>query len=268
MLFESAAPAQPTPPSLLCRRPVYTFTGPNRSRGSPIGERPADPVGWRPGRAGHSIRGVGRLRRQRSYSRGIHGTNRGSISPGRDRAAGLTDSHVNLPELPPPGASLERVNLVGVQTEARRGRVAERERTTPKGEWMSRGLDWDEARGPTSTGTCGSSARAFGSSVILRRCIRLVGQPARVERAKITAATPSPTGGEIKKDRRGQPTGILVNNASSLLTAALPAPTPSQLSTRVLEALEALAAAGYVSVHEAGADAVLLATLDSNEDGR
>ena len=82
------------------------------------------------------------------------------------------------------------------------------------------------------------------------------------ERAKITATTPAPVGGEIRKDSRGQPTGILLNNAGALLTNAMPAATPAQLATRVVKALDALAAAGYVSVHEAGADAALLATLE------
>ncbi|MGE5833501.1 MAG: amidohydrolase, partial [Acidobacteriota bacterium] len=47
-----------------------------------------------------------------------------------------------------------------------------------------------------------------------------------------------------------------------LLMKALPAPTPAQVSARVVKALESLAAAGYVSVHEAGADTALLAALE------
>jgi predicted amidohydrolase YtcJ len=80
--------------------------------------------------------------------------------------------------------------------------------------------------------------------------------------AGITADTPDPTGGEIRRDAGGQPTGILVNNAGQLLMDAMPAPSDAQLAARVSSALRTLAAAGYTGVHEAGADAHLLRVLD------
>jgi len=86
------------------------------------------------------------------------------------------------------------------------------------------------------------------------------------ERAKIAASTKSLVGGEIRKDAKGQPTGILTNNATALLTAAVPPPTSQQLEARVRTALDTLAASGYVSVHEAGADTELdaaIATLNA-----
>jgi predicted amidohydrolase YtcJ len=82
------------------------------------------------------------------------------------------------------------------------------------------------------------------------------------ERAGITPETRPPTGGEIRKDAAGNPTGVLMNNATSLLTSAVPVPTPAQLADRVANALAAMVAAGYTSVHEAGADAPLLAALE------
>jgi predicted amidohydrolase YtcJ len=82
------------------------------------------------------------------------------------------------------------------------------------------------------------------------------------ERAGITRNTPAPPGGEIKKDANGEPTGVLLNNAAALLTAAVPPPSPTQLEQRVVRALAAMAAHGYTSVHEAGADAPLLAVLE------
>jgi hypothetical protein len=83
------------------------------------------------------------------------------------------------------------------------------------------------------------------------------------ERAKITAATTAPAGGEIKKDAKGQPTGILLNNAARLLESAIPAPTPAQLKARLAAGLKTLASAGYVTVHEAGADAAQMAALEA-----
>ena len=73
------------------------------------------------------------------------------------------------------------------------------------------------------------------------------------ERASITSATPNPPGGEIRKDQRGQPTGILLNSATRLVERAIPPATDAQVEARVAAALDALAAAGYVYVQDAGA---------------
>ena len=72
------------------------------------------------------------------------------------------------------------------------------------------------------------------------------------ERASITSATPNPPGGEIRKDQRGQP-GILLNSATRLVERAIPPATDAQVEARVAAALDALAAAGYVYVQDAGA---------------
>ena len=85
------------------------------------------------------------------------------------------------------------------------------------------------------------------------------------ERADITRNTRAPSGGEIKKDASGNPTGVLMNNASSLLTAAVPQPTPAQLAERIAKALDAMIAAGFTSVHEAGGDTALTAALEELE---
>lgn len=176
---------------------------------------------------------------------------------------GLIDSHVHLANL---GASLERVNLVGVETEADAvERVAERAATVPKGEWIV-GWGWDEGAWTSRLPDMRRlSARVPDHPVVLHglHTFAVWGNQLAFERAGITKDTPSPAGGEIKKDAAGQPTGVLLNNASSLLTNALPPPTPAQLAARVRKALEAMVAHGYTSVHEAGADAPLLAALRS-----
>jgi len=178
---------------------------------------------------------------------------------------GLIDSHVHVAEL---GATLERVNLVGVETEADAiARVVERARQVPKGDWIV-GWGWDEGawanRYPDMTAL---SAQVPDHPVALRGlhgfavwCNRLA-----FERAGITAATTTPAGGEIRKDRRGNPTGIFVNTARTLVEAAMPEPTPAQLDARILRGLDAMAQAGYVSVHEAGADAAILESLQRLE---
>ena len=244
---------------------VYTFTWPEPDRdGRPASGAPHDAAGWRPDAQAVALRGdrivfVG----QRVDGEAYRGPSTRVIDlKGATVLPGLIDSHVHLPEL---GASLERVNLVGVKTEADAvARVEERARTTPKGEWIV-GWGWDEGAWANKYPDMRLlSERVPDHPVILRglHTFAVWGNRLAFERAKITATTPPPVGGEIRKDSRGQPTGILLNNAGALLTNAMPAATPAQLAARVVKALDALAAAGYVSVHEAGADAALLATLE------
>jgi len=175
---------------------------------------------------------------------------------------GLIDSHVHLANL---GASLDRVNLVGVATEAEAvDRVAARAATVPKGDWIV-GWGWDEGAWTTRLPTMELlSKRVPDHPVILHglHTFAVWGNRMAFERAGITRATMTPTGGEIKKDAAGNPAGVLINNASALLAAAVPQATPAQLAGRVTRAMDALAAAGYTSVHEAGADTALLAALD------
>jgi predicted amidohydrolase YtcJ len=146
-------------------------------------------------------------------------------------------------------------------------RVAARAATTPAGEWIV-GWGWDEGawanRYPDMHAL---SERVPNHPVALRglHSFAVWGNRVAFERAKITASTPNPAGGEIRKDRQGRPTGILLNNAGALLMQAVPAPTADQLDARLQRAFEALLGSGYVAVHEAGADTELLAALERAE---
>jgi predicted amidohydrolase YtcJ len=247
---------------------VYTLAWPPPDGdGRPDAAAPHDARGWRPDaeaiaiRHGHVVF-TGTRQDAERY--------RGATTTVRDLAGatvlpGLIDSHVHLAEL---GASLERVNLVGVRTEAEAiDRVAARAAAVPAGDWIV-GWGWDEGawanRYPDMQAL---SERVPSHPVALRglHSFAVWGNRLAFERAKISASTPNPHGGEIKKDRRGQPTGILLNNAGALLMQAVPAPTPDQIAARVQRAFAALLGSGYVAVHEAGADSALLAALERAE---
>ena len=251
---------------LLVNGRVYTLTWDEPDReGRPAANAPHSSGGWRPDAQAIAVRG-GRLVLVGTTIQAL--TLKGPRTRVIDAAGttvlpGLVDSHVHVAEL---GASLERVNLVGVRTEGEAvGRVEARARQTPKGQWIV-GWGWDEGawanQYPDMTLL---SARVPDHPVILRglHSFAVWGNRLAFERAGITKDSRPPEGGEIKKDVNGQPTGILLNNASRLLETAIPRPTPADLERRIIAGLKTLATAGFVAVHEAGADRALMRAFEA-----
>jgi predicted amidohydrolase YtcJ len=72
-----------------------------------------------------------------------------------------------------------------------------------------------------------------------------------LELAKITARTKNPPGGEIVRDARGQPTGLLKDEAIGLVAALIPAPTMERKLTDLKTALKLLNAQGVTSLLDA-----------------
>jgi predicted amidohydrolase YtcJ len=249
---------------LLVNGRVYTLAWDEPDReGRPAANAPHTAGGWHPDAQALAIRGdrivlVGTtaqalaLKGPRTRIIDAHGA---TVLPG------LVDAHVHIAEL---GASLERVNLVGVKTESEAvERVEARARQVPDGQWIV-GWGWDEGAWadhyPDMTLL---STRVPDHPVVLRglHSFAVWGNRLAFERARITPETSSPDGGEIRKDAAGRPTGILLNNASRLLTNAIPAATPAELEKRIVAGLGEMARSGYVAVHEAGADRELLQAL-------
>lgn len=75
---------------------------------------------------------------------------------------------------------------------------------------------------------------------------------AALKLAGIDANTPSPAGGEIVKDAKGQPTGVLIDNAEYLVTKLIPKADQQQLAQQLNAASEHLLSLGITSVHDAG----------------
>jgi predicted amidohydrolase YtcJ len=259
--------ARRSPADLVLTGRIYTLAWPDPAPdGTPAAAAPRDASGrWHPDAEAIAITG-GRI----VYVGSVAGVREFTGSSTRTIAVpaastilpGMVDAHVHAFEL---GASLERVNLVGVKTEVEAvDRVAARARTVPKGEWIV-GWGWDEGAWANRYPDMRSlSARVPDHPVYLRglHSYAAWGNRLAFERAGITKDTPSPPSGEIRKDASGQPTGILLNNASRLLERAVPEPTPERLKSRLAAALKTLAAAGYVTVHEAGADGHQMKALE------
>ncbi|USD23125.1 amidohydrolase [Microbulbifer variabilis] len=70
--------------------------------------------------------------------------------------------------------------------------------------------------------------------------------------AGIDKSTQAPEGGEILRDSEGEPTGILIDNAMSLLQQAVPSPTLAQEKKSLQNAFTTALSLGLTSVHDAG----------------
>lgn len=75
-----------------------------------------------------------------------------------------------------------------------------------------------------------------------------------LEIAGITKDTLDPPGGKIVRDKRGDPTGVLIDNAQSLLFKDLPETPEAMLTAQLNAAGEQLLSEGITSVHDAGID--------------
>jgi predicted amidohydrolase YtcJ len=75
-----------------------------------------------------------------------------------------------------------------------------------------------------------------------------------LEIAGITKDTLDPPGGKIIRDKQGNPTGILIDNAESLLLKHLPKTSEAMLTAQLNAAGKHLLSEGITSVHDAGID--------------
>lgn len=73
-----------------------------------------------------------------------------------------------------------------------------------------------------------------------------------LRRAGLNAATPDPAGGTIVRDAGGEPTGILVDNAVSLVAAVIPEAEAAEVRRRLELAAAHCLQLGVTGVHDAG----------------
>ena len=168
---------------------------------------------------------------------------------------GWVDAHVHISGF---GDLLENLNVQAMKKPQIIAAVAQAANATPNGEWIiGRGWDegfFDEVVYPTAADL---DAVSPDNPVILTR---IGGHSAWVnsqalQNAGITADTANPGGGEIVRDATGAASGMLLEQASGLVTAVMPdSSTPAQRERRIRAALAQYVKWGLTGVHDAGSD--------------
>lgn len=168
---------------------------------------------------------------------------------------GFTDAHAHLEGL---GMQIVNLNLDGTTSvKDIQFRVAERAAKLPKGAWL-RGRSWDQndwnvKQFPTHQMLDVIAAenpvylkRVDGHAVwVNKRALELAG---------VDKMTPDPPGGKILRDKKGNPTGVLIDNAIDLINAVLPALSVQERSAAIEQAVQACLRVGLTEVHDMGVD--------------
>lgn len=166
---------------------------------------------------------------------------------------GLIDAHGHMSSL---GASLEELDLRGVASLEEVRRLVAEARAERKGEGWILGRNWDQSLWPGGEFPDASllDLASPDQPVWLTRVDGHAGwaNSAAMKTAGIDRQTQAPSDGQILKGPSGDPTGIFVDGAMSLIERFVPAPNRQTIERRLLLAQQAVLSEGLVSVHDAG----------------
>jgi predicted amidohydrolase YtcJ len=161
---------------------------------------------------------------------------------------GFSDAHVHLTGV---GMQAMLLDLVGVESiVAMQERLRAYAAAHTEGPIVGRGwieTHWPERRFPNRADL---DAVVSDRPVVLERIDghAVVANSAALQLGGIDANTASPSGGSIERDASGAATGMLIDNAISLVQASLPAPTPAQTRQALLQAGQIYASRGWTGI--------------------
>jgi len=172
---------------------------------------------------------------------------------GKTLLPGLIDAHGHVIGL---GLSAIQLDLVGTTSlEDLQQRLRDYAAARPNDAWIV-GRGWNQELWPDkSFPTAGDlDAVVPDRLVILERVDghAVVVNSAALKAAGITAATTDPVGGKIERDSRGNPTGLLIDAASTLVENKLPPPTAAQLDAALMAAQQTLLSVGVTATADMG----------------
>ncbi|MFN5462561.1 MAG: amidohydrolase, partial [Bacteroidota bacterium] len=183
---------------------------------------------------------------------------------GKTMTPGFIESHAHLMGI---GYNKLEIDLMGIQTyEELIEKVAEAAAVAKPGDWITgrgwhqdkwlkmpektiKGFQTHEALSAVSPNNPVYLAHASGhASFVNQKAMELAGiTPLRSEKP-----TQEVEGGEVLRDELGNPTGVLVERASTLVSKLIPETTPEKNEEALTLALKELAEKGITSFHDAG----------------
>ena len=168
---------------------------------------------------------------------------------GRTLLPGLIDAHGHVIDL---GMVALTVQLTGTSSRADlQRRLATYAAAHPGKTWII-GFGWNQELWPDRRFPTAADLDAVVSDrpVMLERVDghAIVVNSAALKAAGVTAATPDPAGGKIERDAGGNPTGLFVDNAKSLVQRLVPPQTPAESDEALAEAQEQLISFGVTGI--------------------
>jgi predicted amidohydrolase YtcJ len=168
---------------------------------------------------------------------------------------GMTDAHYHLMGV---GFREMTLNLEGTTSlEDFLMKVKARVDKAKPGEWVT-GRGWIETfwKPPAFPTRQELDRIAPKNPVLLRRADghAAVVNSAALKIAGITRKTPSPFGGEISKDKSGEPNGMLLDNAQSLVAKNIPQPIAADYEQALLLGVERSIKLGWCEIQDPGGD--------------
>lgn len=129
-------------------------------------------------------------------------------------------------------------------------RLAERAQREPAGTWVQ-GIGYNEALLPEGRHLTRADLDQVSPDhpvIITRTCGHIaVANSQALHLAGITAATPNPPGGVIVRDGQGQPTGILQEDAMTLVNQLIPPPSADEMAAAIRAAMQHQLSLGITS---------------------
>ncbi|MBN1667618.1 MAG: amidohydrolase [Anaerolineales bacterium] len=168
---------------------------------------------------------------------------------GKTIIPGLTDAHLHLQLY---ALGLLKVNCETPEQPECLQRVAGRAQQSPPGEWIL-GHGWNQNLWPQGFGNATQLDQVAPNNPVYLTAKSLHAgwaNHAALKAAGITALTPDPPDGQIQRDARGEPTGILFEGAISLVAEAVPAAKIEEVAAAIQVAQARLWRYGLTSVHD------------------
>jgi predicted amidohydrolase YtcJ len=169
---------------------------------------------------------------------------------------GMIDAHGHVMGLMSLGESLVYVDLRGVETSSKTAQQVGNYANAHPELTLINGGGWNEVLWP---GNAFPSAKQLDQYVSDRPVIlsRVDGHSSwlnskALEMAGISKETGDPPGGKIIRDAKGNPTGVLIDNAMDLMFEQLPKNSEAYLKSKLDAAGQHLLSVGITSVHDAG----------------